>query len=131
MYEYAAKLLKTTDGDTAVLMLDVGFNIHIEVDVRLKGINAPETHSTNPEEKAAGEKAASQLNLLLVRGPLTVKTERTSKNVVADKQEKYGRYLATITNGAGLDVATEMLKTGNAIAYSGVGARPTWPWAKS
>ena len=131
MYEYGAKLLKTVDGDTASLMLDLGFNIHLEVEVRFKGINAPETHSTNPLEKEAALHAAAQLNLLLARGPLTVKTERTSKNDIGDKQEKYGRYLATVINGAGLNVNEEMLKTGNAISYDGSGARPAWPWKKA
>jgi len=131
MYEYAARVLKTTDGDTATLMLDVGFNIHVEVDVRLKGINAPELHSTNKDEKLAGAAAERYLAALLAHDPLIVKTERSSKNVVADKQEKFGRYLGTIVNGAGTNVNTEMVRAGHAIAYDGVGARPAWPWPKS
>lgn len=131
MYEYNGKVLKVLDGDTAHVMLDVGFNVHVEVDLRFKGINAPEIHSTNKDEKAAAEISQRFLEALLSSTPLVVKTEKTSRNDAADKQEKYGRYLATVINSRGLDVAAEMIRAGHAVAYDGVGPRPTWPWKKT
>lgn len=128
MYEYRGRVLKTVDGDSAVLMLDLGFKIHLEVEIRLKGINAPEMSSKVSGEHEAAVKSKDFLDALLAQSPLTVKTEKTSRRDESDKQEKYGRYLATITNGAGVDVNAEMVKAGHAVEYAGNGPRPSWPW---
>lgn len=113
MYTYEAKLLKVVDGDTVDLRIDLGFKVFTEQRFRLLGINAPETHSKDPSEKAMGKAAMDYLKSLLAgEGQLKVVTS-------LDKQEKYGRFLAVITNGSGEIVNDEMVKAGHAKPYDG------------
>jgi micrococcal nuclease len=39
---YGATVLGVVDGDTIDLMIDLGFNIHHKIRVRLYGVNTPE-----------------------------------------------------------------------------------------
>jgi micrococcal nuclease len=112
MYTYEAVLMRVIDGDTEDLRIDLGFNVFTEQRFRLLGINTPELHSKDADEKVRAKAAMNYLSGLLSSSPLTA---RTSK----DKQEKYGRYLATIINNAGLDVNEEMVKAGHAKRYDG------------
>ena len=55
MYEYKIKeLLKVVDGDTIDVLIDLGFNITIKQRVRLDGIDAPESMSSDQTEKKFG-----------------------------------------------------------------------------
>ena len=112
MYTYEASLLKVVDGDTVDLRSDLGFKVFTEQRFRLAGINTPELHSKDAKEKTAAKAAMDYLTGLLGQLPLTVKTS-------LDKQEKYGRFLAQITNGAGTAVNEEMVKAGHAKPYDG------------
>lgn len=107
MYEYAARLTRVIDGDTADLLIDVGFHIHVAQRVRLRGVNCPE-HGT-----LAGSNATAYTNQWLAQhGPdLTVHT-------VLDRTEKYGRVLGRITaNGRCLN--DDLVTDGHAVAYDG------------
>ena len=42
MYNYPCKVVRVIDGDTAVLEVNLGFNIRFTETFRLLGINAPE-----------------------------------------------------------------------------------------
>lgn len=42
MFQYEAKIKRVVDGDTLVMMIDLGFNVHTETSVRLARINTPE-----------------------------------------------------------------------------------------
>lgn len=121
MYEYKARMLKVVDGDTLDLDIDLGLRVHVKERVRLYGINTPELRSSNAEEREAARKASEFLSALVSDGVLTVKTQK-------DSQEKYGRYLASVINSAGVNVNEEMVKAGHAITYLGVGPMPKWPW---
>ena len=121
MYEYKARMLKVVDGDTLDLDIDLGLRVHVKERVRLFGINTPELHSSNADERVAAQKAADFLRSLVTNGVLTVKTQK-------DSQEKYGRYLATVFDSAGVNVNEEMVKAGHAATYLGVGPMPKWPW---
>lgn len=122
MYEYKARMLKVVDGDTLDLDIDLGLRVHVKERVRLYGINTPELHSSNAEERVAAQRASDFLRSLVTNGVLTVKTQK-------DSQEKYGRYLATVSDSAGLNVNEEMVKSGHAVTYLGVGPMPKWPWS--
>ena len=55
MYEYRVKkVIAIVDGDTIDVDIDLGFGITISHRVRLKGIDAAETRTTDAEEKSKG-----------------------------------------------------------------------------
>jgi len=54
---YSAKVKRVVDGDTVDLLVDLGFDIHHKIRVRLYGINTPESRTRDLEEKALGLKA--------------------------------------------------------------------------
>lgn len=107
MYQYAASLVRVIDGDTVVLNVDLGFSTHVEQHVRLNGINAPE-HGT-PEGDAA---TAFTKVWFTQHAGLTLAT-------VKDKQEKYGRYLGTITSADGANLNADLVTNGHAVSYDG------------
>jgi len=45
MYEYKAKLVRVIDGDTIVVMVDLGFNVHTKESIRLLNTWAPERYT--------------------------------------------------------------------------------------
>ena len=52
MYEYAIKeVVKVVDGDTVDIIIDLGFSLSKKERVRLAGIDAPESRTTDIEEK--------------------------------------------------------------------------------
>jgi micrococcal nuclease len=112
VYEYRATILKVVDGDTVDVDVDLGFDVHHLLRLRLDGIDAPE------RGKPGGSEATAFLrDLLDVGQPVIIRTEK-------DRQEKYGRYLATITLLAGglpekITVNTKMLNAGHAVEYHG------------
>ena len=54
---YGATVKKVIDGDTIELMVDLGFNIHHKMRVRLYGVNTPESRTKDLAEKELGLKA--------------------------------------------------------------------------
>jgi micrococcal nuclease len=87
---YGAKIEKVVDGDTVDLIVDLGFDVHHKIRVRLHGVDAPETRTVNKAEKEAGLKAKEFVKSWS-ETHLTVLIE-----TVKDKNEKYGRVLAKI-----------------------------------
>lgn len=87
---YSAQLVKVIDGDTIDLMIDLGFNIHNRIRVRLYGVDTPESRTTNTVEKAAGLKAKEFTHDWMEANPNVV------IQTLKDKNEKYGRILANI-----------------------------------
>lgn len=81
MYQYKAIVDRVVDGDTLVLLVDVGFSITIKEKFRLNYINAPEL-STDQGQKVKQ----------LVINKLTGK----SVEVSCEGKDKYGRWLAVI-----------------------------------
>jgi len=114
LYEYAAVLQRVVDGDTVILDIDLGFGVWKRGEsFRLYGINAPEMRGAS---KVAGQAAKTYLMALLMHQlehtePLLVRTHK------ADKQDKYGRYLATLWLPGGLNVNGEMVRAGHAVPY--------------
>ena len=49
-YTFNAKLIRVVDGDTVWAHVDLGFDIWKKVNVRLHGIDAPETRTRDLEE---------------------------------------------------------------------------------
>lgn len=122
---YGAKVLKVIDGDTMDLMIDLGFNIHHKIRVRLYGVNTPESRTKDLAEKAMGLKAKS----------FTEDWLNSHKwvyvNTIPDKNDKYGRILARIYSSDDIAAQTtaclnkDIIQSGYAREYYGVGDK-TW-----
>lgn len=105
-YEYNATVLRVVDGDTVDVEVDLGFHIFIQMKLRLIGVNAPEL------KEDAGKVARDALTVLLPFG------KQVTINTVRDRQEKYGRYLATIhTSGLSESVNDWLVDKGYAVRY--------------
>jgi micrococcal nuclease len=111
LFQYYARLVKVVDGDTLDMEVDLGFGITRVDRFRLYGLNAPEM--STPEGKIAKAWVITQLAERLAPFvndpfPLTVRTYK-------DKQEKYGRYLATVSIDEKWDLNAELVAAGHAV----------------
>jgi micrococcal nuclease len=105
-YKYKAKCLKVVDGDTVDLEVDVGFKMSFKHRFRLAKINAPEIRG---EESENGLKTKDWLTLHILGEELEIYSYK-------DKDDKYGRYLATIFF-EGEDINQKMVDLGLAKKY--------------
>jgi micrococcal nuclease len=87
MYEYTALVTEVTDGDTVKLRVDCGFYIDHRISLRLLDVYAPETRTTDIEEKARGYESKKFLSDLILNREIIVHTK-------FDKT--FDRYLGTI-----------------------------------
>lgn len=101
MHEYKAIIERAVDGDTYILLIDVGFDILTRQRVRLSRINTPEL--STPEGKDVLK---------------YVKTYE-GKNVIVKTVGKdvYGRYLAEVTLEDGTNFNDYLLEKGFAKPY--------------
>ena len=101
---YGATVLKVIDGDTVELMVDLGFNIHHKMRVRLYGVNTPDWLTRH---------------------------QWVFVNTIPDKNDKYGRILARIFSSDKVDDPTtaclnkDIIEAGYAREYYGIGDK-TW-----
>jgi endonuclease YncB( thermonuclease family) len=127
-YQYEAVVLDVVDGDTAKFSIrlrrsragerDLGFHVMFEdgfvvvhESMRFMGINAAE-HATD-----SGDSATAYLKRQLPVGSVVlVVSER-------DKQEKYGRFLATVFKD-GKNINDKLVASGHAVYWDGHGPRP-------
>jgi len=122
---YGAQVLKVIDGDTIDLMIDLGFDIHHKIRVRLYGVNTPESRTKDAAEKEMGLKAKSFTKDWLDRHRWVF------VNTIPDKNDKYGRILARIYSSDQINDAktaclnTDIIQAGFAREYYGVGDK-TW-----
>jgi micrococcal nuclease len=104
-YQYRATLVRVVDGDTAVLDVDLGFDVHIRPKVRFMGYNAPELHGAH---KDAAQAARSTLEGLLAGRSLLIRTHKD--------EQTFERYLAAVFVDSGraapIDVAAAMVAAG-------------------
>lgn len=110
MYEYKAELVRVIDGDTVVLRVDVGFDIHVQKHFRLLGIDTPELRGGTADEKIHGHAAKAALEGLL--------TSVAQLRVVTSKPDSFGRWLCTLWSGA-TDINQWMIDEGHAVPYVG------------
>ena len=112
---YQAKVLNVIDGDTIDLLIDLGFNVHHQIRVRLNGVNTPESRTTDLEEKALGLKAKDFTKDWTTRHPVVF------VSTVKDKKEKFGRILALIYSDEKKTACLneDLIGSGYARAYNG------------
>ena len=111
MYEYSVKeVVNVVDGDTIDIVIDLGFDLTKKERVRLAGIDAPESRTSNAEEKQFGLEAAEYLKSRLGSSSnLKVKTE---------KDGKFGRMLGYLYDEKG-SLNEDMVARGYAWVYDG------------
>lgn len=109
LYIRSAAVKRIIDGDTLVVIVDLGFSIATEQTVRLAGINAPEVVG---EDKAAGLAAKLWLIERLPVGTL-VRVHTVKDN------DKYGRYLANVlVPGEAMTINEQLVAAGHAVAIA-------------
>lgn len=119
MYEYQAVVNRVIDGDTIEVSIDLGFYIRWITPVRLYGINAAETNSTDPAERAMA---------VLAKKWLTKQVDGKKVRLQSVKpKDKYGRYLAEVWLTSGMQtrsVNDQMVKLELAKPWDGHGMKP-------
>ena len=122
---YSGTLVKVIDGDTADIMVDLGFKIHHKIRVRLYGVNTPESRTKDLAEKQMGLKAKEFTQNWLDRH------KKFTVHTVAGKNDKYGRILAMIYSDDEVKsnsvacLNEDIVESGYARAYFGEGDK-TW-----
>lgn len=107
MYVYKALVLKVIDGDTVDLKVDLGFHIHVDMRIRMAGINAPELHSKDPTVVVSAQTAKVYLKQRIELKTVTLMT-------IKDRREKYGRILGLIFLDD-VDINQELVDAGLAV----------------
>ena len=112
LYCYRALVQSVYDGDTCTVDVDLGLKTWVRGEkLRLNRINTPELKG---EEREAGLKARDFLRNLIDGKEVIIQT-------VADKEGKFGRYLAEIwvvnSDGSWLNINDHLIKSGHAKYY--------------
>lgn len=110
LYLYKANLINIVDGDTIDVEIDLGFNTFIKERVRLLGIDAAESRTSNAAEKTWGMAAKVRLAELLTDS-FIIQTEY-------DAYGKYGRVLGTILVD-GANINDMLVEEKLAVPYTG------------
>ena len=112
-----ASVIEVLDGDTFLAEAHVWPGQSIRVNVRIRGIDAPEMKSRCAAEHAAALVAQDALRELLGQGSVSI------SNIGGAKY--YGRVLADVTTAEGGPVAAKMLALELVRPYAG-GRRQGW-----
>lgn len=116
MYTYNCKIIKVIDGDTVIVDIDLGFNVVItNQNIRLSGIDTPETRTTNKEEKERG---------LISKKKLAEKLPVNSSHVIQtikedDNDDKFGRILGVFLMEDKSSLNQWMVDNNYAVSYTG------------
>ena len=115
MYKYGAKLLRVIDGDTADVMIDLGFSTWVKARLRFKGVDTWEKRTRNLEEKKKGIAASefTKKHLELNGGKFVIQSYGKGK---------YGRVLAEIfvnIDGEETSLNKLLIENGHAYEYEG------------
>jgi len=110
------EVVKVIDGDSLRLVIDLGFKLRREVDVRLRDIDAPERHTETLQE---GEFVRKKIVEWIDE---TDHLEPVLKSYALDK---YGRVLGDFTVSTGNHLTHYLLSRGFVRKYDG-GKRAAW-----
>jgi micrococcal nuclease len=112
-----AVVVEVLDGDTFLAEATVWPGHSVRVNVRIRGIDAPEMKARCEAERTAAEEARDALALLFGEGPIAI------SNISGAKY--YGRVLADVTTADGQGVASVLLGEKLVRPYGG-GRREAW-----
>ncbi len=111
MYIYNAKCDRVVDGDTVDATIDLGFDTHKKIRIRLVGINTPETRTRDLDEKARGLAAKNFLKDLLIK-------HKNQFILHSQGVGKYGRCLGNLFLGE-QNINDLLITEGHAVEYTG------------
>jgi len=115
--EYDVVLLRSVDGDTVDVDIDLGFGVWLRNErVRIMGIDTPESRTSNKVEKLFGLAAKERLKELLKDGGVLVTTEEKGGE---DARGKFGRILGDFKTPDGKLVTEVMIAEGHCVPYFG------------
>ena len=116
MYEYICMIRSITDGDGLRVDIDLGFGVVLRgnsgrgVNIRLYGVDAPESRTRNKQEKAHG---------LLAKRYLQDNLKVGQRYILRTKERgKFGRWLGEIKTRKGL-ITKLLIKNKLAVEYHG------------
>ena len=116
MYEYNCIIRSITDGDGLRVDIDLGFGVVLRgnsgrgVNIRLYGVDAPESRTRNKQEKAHG---------LLAKRYLQDNLQVGERYILRTKERgKFGRWLGEIKTRKGL-ITKLLIKNKLAVEYHG------------
>ena len=113
MYKYRCKLDRVVDGDTADVLIDLGFDTWRKSRLRFKGVDTWEKRTRNKEEKVKGLAASAftKEHLEKNKGFFTIQSYGKGK---------YGRVLAEIfIEGEEKSLNQLLIENGHAYIYEG------------
>lgn len=113
MYKYKCKLVRVVDGDTADVLIDLGFDTWRKSRLRFKGVDTWEKRTRDKEEKIKGIAASAFTQKYL---------EMNEGNFVIQSygKGKYGRVLAEIfIEGEDKSLNQLLIENGHAYVYDG------------
>ena len=115
--EYDVVLLRSVDGDTVDVDIDLGFGVWLRNErVRIMGIDTPESRTSDKVEKLFGLAAKNRLKELLKNGGILVTTEEKGGE---DARGKFGRILGDFKTPDGKLVTEVMIAEGHCVPYFG------------
>lgn len=115
LYTMRAEVLRVVDGDTIIVRLSLMYDLTKEnVQVRMLGVDTPETRTKDPAEKAAGLAAKAFVEGLLPVGARIRVIVRENGQV-----DNFGRTLAWVILPDGTNLSTLLLEKGLAKVYAG------------
>ena len=116
MYEYKCKVKRVVDGDTMDVILDLGFDVHHAVRVRMAGIDTPESRTRDLDEKARGKLSKAFLKESIKGKKIILKTK------IKDSKGKFGRVIAEVwaefEKGSLRNINELMIKECYAVKYN-------------
>jgi micrococcal nuclease len=107
----SAEILKAVDGDTLTVKARIWLDLEMTVNIRIRGIDAPEIRGGCSREKILA--AAATDRLFEVAGSGTINLSNI------DKDKYFGRVVADVTTADGRSVAPLMLESGLVRTYAG------------
>lgn len=99
-YEYYGYCTRVVDGDTIEVYVDMGFEIHHKIRVRLLNVLAPEIFSGPVEVRAKGKIAKDYLDTLLKGRYVKIQTIKDHTT--------FNRYIATVWVDAADDISDDL-----------------------
>ena len=116
LYEYSCTIRSITDGDGLRVDIDLGFGVTLRgddgrgVNIRLFGVDAPESRTRNRQEKAHG---------LLAKKFVQEHCQVGERYILRTKEKgKFGRWLGEIKTRTGL-ITKLLIKNKLAVEYHG------------
>lgn len=123
MYEYKATIRRVIDGDTVDVDIDLGFGVVLTDErVRIMGIDAPESRTSDKVEDVFGEAAKARVKQLMPKGSVQILKTEVNKDG-EDMKGRFGRILGDfiVEEQAGKPerLTEKLINEGHAVRYYG------------